>query len=114
MPNVFIVSNGGHDFSKAKKFGRLVFLSSGTLNKFHVTEMAREFAAILSISSPEDYLVINGPTVMSCVACAIMARKHGRLNLLLWKKGQNNSLDHYERRTVDVNSLLEAPNATAT
>jgi hypothetical protein len=114
MPNVFVVSNGGHDFSKAKQFGPLIFLSSGTVNKFHITEMAREFAAILSISEPEDYLVLNGPTVMSCVACSIMAQLHGKLNLLLWKKGQDNNLDHYERRTLDLNALIGGPNASTT
>ena len=107
LPQVFAVSNGGHDFSTAEQFGPVTFLSIGAINKFQVCEMAREFSAILAFSSREDYLIPNGPTTMSCIACSIMAVLHGRLNLLLWKKGACTGEDKYERRILDLTQLLE-------
>jgi hypothetical protein len=106
MPKVYIVSNGGHDFSKAAQFGNVVFLSTGIINKFRITEMAREFAHIMADSTPNDFLIPNGPTAMSSIACSIFAWKHGKLNLLLWKKGRTNEEDYYERRIVDLNMLI--------
>ena len=107
MPKVYVVNNGGHDFSKADIFGPITFLSQGTVNKFKVTEMAREFSRLMADSSPEDYIIPNGPTNMSIIACALFALKHGHLNLLLWKLGKTNYEDHYERRSVALQQLLE-------
>lgn len=107
MPKVYVVSNGGHDFSKALTFGQVTFLSQGTINKFRITEMARDFSRIMADSQPEDYLIPNGPTAMSVIACSIFAYKHGKLNLLLWMKGRTNFEDHYERRTINLQTFLE-------
>jgi len=107
MPKVYVVSNGGHDFSKAQVFGSPVFLSHGTVNKFRITEMAREFGRLMEGSQPDDYIIPNGPTAMSAIACSLFAYKHGRLNLLLWKKGQTHYEDHYERRSLDLKTFLE-------
>ena len=88
MSKVFIVNNSSHDFSRAKDFGELVYLSSGPLNRYATNHMHRLFSDKLEDSSPEDYIVLCSLNVMNSIACAIFAAKHQRLNLLLFKNGR--------------------------
>lgn len=88
MPNVYVVSNSAHDFSEAKKFGKLIFLSEGAMNRYHANNMVRQFSEYLKNSTAEDYLLLCGLSVMNSIACATFAVTHGRLNLLLFRKGR--------------------------
>ena len=88
MPTVFVVNKSSHDFTAAKKFGELHFLSSGPMNRFATNNMHRMFSDKLSNSNPDDYLVLCSLNVMNSIACAIFASKHGCLNLLLYKGGK--------------------------
>ena len=85
MPRVYVVNAGPHDYSPAKAFGELVYLTHGVIPKFDVGQMYRECAPILDKSAPEDYILITSLTSVCSVACSIFARKHGRLNLLMYK-----------------------------
>jgi len=107
MAKVFIVNRGGHDHSDAERFGELVYLSEGAVNRYAVTEMYREFVQTLKGSSEEDYILLTGLSVMSSLACAIFSRLHGRLNLLLFRatrtSGEQGS---YIERTIMIDELL--------
>jgi len=81
---VFIVNKSGHDFSMAKQFGELIFLSEGKLNKLSVNHMFREFNEQLCTSSPSDLILPTGLSIMTGVACGIFGAIHGRLNLLVY------------------------------
>jgi hypothetical protein len=87
MPNVYVVSKSSHDFSQAKRYGRLIFLSEGAMNRYHVNNMVRQFERMLKDSGPDDFILPCGLSVMNSIACAVFAMLHGRLNLLLFKKG---------------------------
>tara|TARA_Y100000593_G_scaffold82293_1_gene154512 strand:- start:5103 stop:5549 length:447 start_codon:yes stop_codon:yes gene_type:complete len=97
---VFVVNKGGHDFTGALHFGEIVYLSEGSLNRYAVTNMYRQFAPFLSESMPNDYILITGLTTMACVACSMFAHIHGRLNLLLFKSGK------YAERKIVLDELL--------
>lgn len=84
---VFIVNRSAHDFSEAEKYGELIFLSEGRMNRYETNNMHRNFSAAMESSSPDDYIVPCSLNVMNSIACAIFAYKHGRLNLLLFKDG---------------------------
>ena len=85
MPKVFVVSKSYHDFSPAKEFGELVFLSEGPMDRYKANNMARQFLPEIRESSPNDLLLLCGLSVMNVVACSIFVHFHGRLNLLLYK-----------------------------
>ena len=102
MTKVFVINKGGHDFSSARRFGTLVFLSEGSTSKFATNKIYRSFVRKLNDSKPGDFILITGLTVMSSIACAIFARKHGRLNLLIFDGATS-----YSRRTLEIDSLLE-------
>lgn len=101
MPNVYIVNRGGHDFSPATHYGKLVYLSEGLFSPFSVDRMYREFAEKLKNSTPEDYILSTGLSIMNSIACACFAHKHnGRLNLLIYRNKK------YILRTLMLGELL--------
>jgi len=89
MPKVLIVNKGLHDYTSAKEFGSLVSLTEGTHSRVNVTQMVRSMGATIEASSPEDWLLISGTTVINCVACTLFALRHGRLNLLIHTAREN-------------------------
>lgn len=87
MPTVYIVNKCYHDFNAAYPFGELKYLSAGTMSRYGTNFMARQFEEVMENSSPDDYIVPCSLNVMNMIAAAIFVHKHGRLNLLLYKKG---------------------------
>ena len=87
MTRVFIVNRSAHDFSAAEEFGEIVFLSEGPMNRYACNNMYRAFSEVMKDSNDTDYIVPCSLNVMNSIACAIFAKKHGKLNLLLFKSG---------------------------
>jgi hypothetical protein len=85
--NVFIVNKSAHDFGAAKKYGKTIFLSEGSMNRYSTNSMIRQFKEAMEHSNKNDYIVPCSLNVMNSIACAIFAHKHGCLNLLLFKDG---------------------------
>ena len=96
MPTVYIVNKGGHNYDDAKRFGELVYLSEGEVSKFATSHMVRMFEPFIESSNAEDYILNTGLTLMSCIACSMFAKKHGVLNLLIFK------ISGYEVRKVQL------------
>lgn len=94
VTKVFIVNRSCHNFAPAKRFGTLVFLTTGLINRYAVSEIYREFEKALADSNPNDYILVSGMNTMIAVICGLFAAKHQRLNLLLYKNGR------YLERTV--------------
>ena len=87
---VFIINKsstvGGHDFSPAMEYGRLIYLSEGRYSRYDVNSIYREFSDILKESQPEDYILLSGLPIMQAIAVTIMAMKHGKVNILQFKQ----------------------------
>lgn len=89
--NVYIVNKSSHDFSKAEKFGNLIFMSEGSVPRYSASKMIRLFEPFLKKSKKTDYILLTSMTIMCSVACGMFGAKHGRLNLLLYKPGTHNA-----------------------
>jgi hypothetical protein len=103
VPKVYIVNKGAHDHSDAERFGELVYLSEGSINRYSTNNMYREFSEILCKSKPEDYILPTGLTIMSNIACAIFAIMHKRLNLLIYKASRTGGPGRYVQRSMVFN-----------
>ena len=101
MATVYIVNNGGHDYSDANRFGHIQFLSAGPVSKFAISKMYREFAMKLRESTSTDYILLTGLTTMACIACSCFSFLHGRINLLIFKNGK------YIERKLVLSELLK-------
>lgn len=85
---VFVVNKSAHDFSPALEYGDLVYMSQGPIDRYACNSMHRAFSASMRNSSKNDYIVLCSLNVMNSIACAVFAKMHGRLNLLLFKDGK--------------------------
>jgi len=85
--HVYIVNKSSHDFKEAEKYGKVVFLSEGSMNRYATNSMVRQFEEAMKLSKGDDYIVPCSLNVMNSIACAIFAHKHSSLNLLLFKDG---------------------------
>ena len=106
MPKVFVVNRGGHNHTDAERFGELIFMSEGTINRYAVSQMYRQFVDHMKDSTEDDFILLTGLSVMASVACSVFARIHGRLNLLLFKSSQSGEEGRYVERTVMLDELL--------
>ena len=103
MHKVFLVNSSSHNYSDAERYGELVVMSEGVVNKFNVSAMFRTFEKYLNESSPEDFILSSGPAVMQSIACAMFAALHGRLNLLTWRYEGGDKKDHYVHQIILFN-----------
>ncbi len=85
---VFIVSNGGHDYSDAARYGEIVFCTDEVIKKDDVAQMYRVISESLNDAEADDFLLISSLTSLCTVAAAILAARFGELHLLLYKEGQ--------------------------
>ena len=102
MSNVLIINRSCHDFSPAKEFGELVYMTEGVMERFSTTKMFRAFQPFIEKSTKDDFILITGMTNMSVVVCSMFANKHGRLNLLLYKEQKSGG--RYLKRTLILNN----------
>lgn len=101
MSTVYIVNKGGHDYSDAKRFGSLEFLSEGAVSPFSVNKIYRDFAMRLRRSSPDDFILLTSLTILNVVATSCFSFLHnGRLNILLFRNGR------YIERRLELKELL--------
>lgn len=84
---VYVVNKSSHDFTQAEEYGEIIFLSEGSMNRYATNSMIRQFGEAMTLSEAGDYIVPCSLNVMNSIACAIFAKKHGCLNLLLFKDG---------------------------
>ena len=103
MPTVYIPSRSGHDFSAAKKFGEICYLSGDhAVDPYKTNSIYCLFANILRNSTADDYILITGLSVMSAIATAIMARKHGKVNMLIYHASSGG----YKARTISIDEMI--------
>lgn len=88
MPKVFIVSDGGHDYSDAKRFGELVFCTESVIRKDDIAQMYREIRQCMETAKAGDFLLVSSLASMCSVAAAILAFQFGEVHFLLYKDGQ--------------------------
>lgn len=101
MRKVLVINRSCHDFSKAERFGQLIYLTKGNLNRYNISSMYRQFEKAIKDSSPEDLILLSGMTIMSTIASAMFSTRHQRLNLLIWKSDKQD----YVERSIDLSEL---------
>ncbi len=86
---VFVANKSGHVYDAAKKYGRLVFVTDGQVDRYDANGIWRAWNDALSNSTQWDYILLTSLNVICAIGAAVFATKHGgRLNLLLYKNGR--------------------------
>jgi hypothetical protein len=93
---VYISNKGAHDYSDARKFGELVFLTDHFISPFSTGTLFRTMQKLLINSEPDDFLLLTSYNVINAIASSLLALKHGNVNFLLF----NAKTSQYVERTV--------------
>lgn len=86
MRRVFVPNRSHHDFSSAERYGKLVFLTEGYLNRFNINHIFRMCSQAMADAEADDYLLVSSLSVVVAAASAIMADRFGRVNYLIWDR----------------------------
>jgi len=100
MARVYIPNRSGHNFADAKRFGEIIYITEGFINKTKINNMYRACTEAMQDAKPDDYIIISGIGALNMIAAAVFARITGRLNLLMFNNGR------YESRELDIDALL--------
>ena len=85
---IYVVNKSGHIYDAAEEYGTLVFVSEGTVDRYDANGIWRMWTDALADSRPDDYLLLTSLNILCSIGSAVFARKHGRLNVLLYKQGK--------------------------
>lgn len=100
-PLVFVTNLGAHDYAPAGKYGELRFLTRGKINRYATSTIYREFIDAMQDSEETDFLLVSSLSILNSIAAAILARKYGMVNFLLFSDGR------YVLRSVNIDALLD-------
>ena len=103
-PFVYVTNLGAHDYTHAEKYGELRFLTRGKINRYATSTIYREFVDAMEGSDEEDFLLVSSLSILVSIAAAILARKHGIVNFLLFSDGR------YVIRKVNIAALIDGTN----
>lgn len=102
MSKVYITNSAGHDFTNAKQFGELVWVTKGFVSFHSLDRLKHILSEKLAETKPEDYLLLSGTQVICVVASVIWYEKHKCINLLVHDKKH---YGYYRKLTITQSNL---------
>lgn len=74
-----------HDYAPAKEYGeRLVPLTKHMVDLENAPALVTDIHSALADANPQDYLLLDGPPLISVIAALFLYTKFGRVNVLIW------------------------------
>jgi hypothetical protein len=77
----------------------LVFITTGTVDKFNMDKYASDAMLAMTDAIGDDYILLASLTSLCCICTAIMARRFGRVNFLIYRR------DRYIERSLSIDHL---------
>lgn len=84
VPVVWLINEGGHNYADAERFGRLMPITTGSINPFSPDRLMVMISHRLRVASEDDFLAISGSPLLNALALAMWLRRFGTCNVLLW------------------------------
>lgn len=88
MKKVYVLNDGGHNYTDAERFGKIVFCTRGVLPRWDISQMYRELETALMDANPDDLVLVSSLATLCSVASAILAARFGEVHFLIFKDGQ--------------------------
>ena len=88
MSKVYIINKSGHDYSKAEKFGTLIYLTEGEQDPDESNQHFRQFVNKMKDAKEGDYILITSLASMNAIAGWIFGTLGLNLNMLIFKGGR--------------------------
>ncbi len=93
MPSVYIINKSGHDYSSARKYGKLVYLTEGLIVPDKITLHYRILAEKMRGAKPGDYILVTSIASINCIAGWIIGTLGFPLNLLIYNNKHRKYLE---------------------
>ncbi len=87
---VIIVQEMGHDYRKAKNFGKIISYSRQPVNIFSHKELDNFSNWLNENVKQEDFLLFSGNILLNCIAFNFMVSKFGRIKYLTYNQKSRN------------------------
>ena len=91
---VYILNDGGHDYTDALRFGEPVYLHVPANTKWDIAQVHDLLKEGMKEATADDYIVISHLSSICCVATALLVEWFGRVNFLIFHK------DKYEEKKL--------------
>ena len=88
MAKVYIVNNTNHDYSKAKRYGRLVDVTKGRVPIFKTSTVRAMLEEGLVDFTEDDYLLLAGPAILGVMASTVLFNKFETVKFLVFDAKQ--------------------------
>lgn len=99
---VYVLAKGGHDYSDAERFGKLVFLNVPSYAKWDIARLYGELQEGFMDATPDDLILVSYMPSHCAVATAIFIEWFGRVNFLIYRK------DKYEEHKLITNYEIDS------
>lgn len=101
VPVVWLTNEGGHDYTDAQRYGRLMQLTAGSINIFSPDRLMVLISERLRVADAEDYVVISGAPMLNALVLAMWLRRFPHIKCLLWSQ----KYGRYEQKTVTAGAV---------
>lgn len=81
-PIVWLVNQGGHDYRDLDRFGRVMAMTTESVNPFAIDRLMITLGHYLSMAQADDYLAISGMAILNGLAMTMWATKFEDVRLL--------------------------------
>lgn len=106
-PVVWLINLGGHDYTTAEKFGRLVPITEGTVNPFNPDRLMLNVSGKLKLASPDDHVLMSGQALLNALVLAMWTRRFPHINILIWSHRDK----EYKPLTIPTATIERLANA---
>jgi hypothetical protein len=83
MATVYVLNDRHHDYSEALEYGPLEFVTTDMVPVFKVDRLTKIVKENLMMFTPDDYLLISGPAVLTTIATTHIMLRYGTVNILV-------------------------------
>jgi hypothetical protein len=108
-PRVFVTNFAGHDYTKAEKYGEIVWVTKGYVSFHSLDRVKYRVCEALKDSKPEDWLLLSGIPMICVVAACYWLWNHNKVKLLVHDKrsdGEYRELIISDKNFADLFAVL--------
>lgn len=81
---VWISNHSGHDYSNAKQYGEFDWITKGYVSFQSLDRVKFTIAEQVSKTNKDDWLLISGRPIISCIAILVWFICHNQVKILHW------------------------------
>lgn len=103
-PVVWLVNQGGHNYDSAEQWGRLMPLTTASVNPFALDRLALNIGQRLVHAKETDLILISGLQLVNALVLSMWFTKFDKANILQWSTKKGN----YVKLVLHLSTVAKA------